>query len=345
MSTFICPIVQIEKAGKHPNADSLSITQISGYNVIFRSDEFAVGGKAVFVPEEALVPQTPVWGYLFEQRVKDGKEVRPKDRVVRAKKIRGIFSCGVLAKVPPEAVDEPVGTDLAGLMGISKFELPEEEDGSSPSAPESWFPKYTSIENARGPAKSLGTRAERLVEGEEVVITEKIHGANARYMLHEGTFVVGSHANAKNPHSWNWWTNVARALKMEEKVRLLPECLIFGEVYGPGTQKGFDYGLKAQTFVLFDIFDLSQGKYVDWEQLCYSAILLDLPLVPVLYRGPWISLEHASQFADGPTVLGNAAHTREGCVVRTIPERWDQYIGRMTLKIIGEEYLLKKGKS
>jgi RNA ligase (TIGR02306 family) len=360
MTVIACPIVTVGKTGKHPNADSLSITHVAGNCIIFRTGEFEEGKRAVFIPEEALVPEAVQWAFLWGNRIKENKPVREKDRVVRAKKLRGVFSCGLLVPVPAGHENDLPGTDLVGHFGITKYEPPEQVGSGGDNAPTpGWLPKFTDIENARGflfgngqveklsPDALQGfnpsemARSDLLRPGEAVVITEKIHGANARYAYHDGQFIVGSHANVKANDSTNWWTFAAKDLGMEERCKKCPGYILFGEVYGQ-VQKGYQYGLKKPTLVLFDAYSISERKYVDWDFFAEMARELELSHVPILYKGPWVSLDHAAQFSDGPSVLGKGAHNREGCVIRTNPERRDEYLGRMVLKVIGETYLLSK---
>lgn len=378
MTVIVCPIVQIDKIGKHPNATNLSITHVAGNCCIFRTGEFEEGGRAVFVPEESLVPEVPQWAFLWQKRINEGKAIREIDRVIQAKKLRGVFSCGLLAKVPSGPVlvpsgdsdvdlnwvekedPYPVGYDMAPLFGVTKYEAPEQVGSGGDNAPTPWWlPKFTDIENAKGflfgngqveklspdalqgfnPAEMA--RSDLLKPGEAVVITEKVHGANARYAYHDGQFIIGSHTNVKAKDSTNWWTCVAKKLDMEAMCKQCPGRILFGEVYGQ-VQKGYEYGLKAPSFVLFDVFSIQERKYLDWTYVEEFARELGILHVPVLYKGPWVSLEHAVQFSDGPSILAHGLHHREGCVVRTFPERFDEYLGRMCLKVIGETYLLSK---
>jgi len=269
MTVIACPIVQVGKTAKHPNADSLSLTHVAGNCCIFRTGEFEEGQRAVFIPEEALVPDVPQFVFLWYNRIKENKPVREKDRVVKAKKLRGIFSCGLLQPVPADHENDPTGTDLVGHFGITKYEAPEQvgSGGDNASTP-GWLPKFTDIENAKGflfnqsqvdklPEAQVFSgfnpntmRSDMFKPGEPVVITEKIHGANARYAYHDGQFIIGSHTNVKANDSTNWWTHVAKKLDMEARCKKCPGYILFGEVYGQ-VQKGYEYGLKAPTFVLF----------------------------------------------------------------------------------------------
>jgi RNA ligase (TIGR02306 family) len=168
-----------------------------------------------------------------------------------------------------------------------------------------------------------------------------VHGSNARYVFHDGNLYIGSHNNIKRKDGKNVWHKVAERLNFDEKLRAYPNKIFFGEVYGT-VQKGFGYNLKENTFILFDIFDLKQNKYLDWPEVVAIGEELGLKMVPVIYQGPWVSVEHLEPMAEGTTIVGDGKHIREGIVVRTYPERWDNNIGRVSLKLVGQQYLLQK---
>ena len=66
----------------------------------------------------------------------------------------------------------------------------------------------------------------------------------------------------------------------------------------------------------------------------------DLQWAPLLYSGPY-KLETGQAEVDGKTKTG-AAHIREGVVIRTYPERHQRGLGRVQLKIVSNDYLLKE---
>lgn len=335
MSTFSCPIVQIGKIGKLPNSDFLSITHIEGHTVILKTGDFQPGDKAVYIPEESLVPNTSQFEFLWSRRTAEGKPIEERHRVVWAKRLRGIFSMGLLIPITDAMKDMPVGTDVANLLGITKYEQPEPACTGGDNRPQQgWLVKFTEIESIRRYSKHF-------IDGEQVVATEKVHGSNARYAWHNGEFYIGSHTNVKADDDHNVWSKVSRRLNLPDRLKKYPEMIFFGEVYGT-VQRGYEYDLKYADFILFDVFDLNERKYVDWDDLVNISIFTGLKLVPCLYEGPWISLEHMQQFSDGKTIVGNGAHNREGCVIRCSPERYDNHIGRMCLKFVGETYLLSK---
>lgn len=70
---------------KHPNADSLDIVKVLGYECIVRKDIWKVGDLCVFIEPDSVLPQVP-WSIPY----------RSKSNRVRAIKLRGIFSFGIV---------------------------------------------------------------------------------------------------------------------------------------------------------------------------------------------------------------------------------------------------------
>lgn len=182
--------------------------------------------------------------------------------------------------------------------------------------------------------------------GEDLVLTEKIHGSNGRFAYHDGRFWVGSRNCMLFPGDNDVWNEVAGLTQMKERLQnVLPGHIVFGEVYGR-TQRGdgYDYGLGILAgFVVFDIYDISAGRYLDYVDMMEQARKIDLPTVPELDRVIWNGLDALLFYANGPAVLGvNANHVREGFVVRPLQERYHPKLGRVILKLHGEDFLLGK---
>jgi hypothetical protein len=172
MSDWLVHLVQIGKFGKHPNADSLSITQIYGQNVIFRTGTYQEGDLAVFLPPDSVLPSNPEHPLL-----KDNPHLKPGHRV-DAVRLRGIFSNGftVPAHVlftPEELKDIPIGTHVAERIGVTKYVDQGDalSTGGENERDPGFLPCYTDIE---GWAKYRNQGI--LNPGDDVIITEKIHG-------------------------------------------------------------------------------------------------------------------------------------------------------------------------
>jgi RNA ligase (TIGR02306 family) len=351
MSQFSVTVVRIPKVGKHPNADSLSICTLEGCPVIFRTGDFKEGDAAIYVPVEAVVPETV-----------PGTEFLGKHRRIRAMRLRGVFSMGLL--LPTTALPEqPVtgvgvsgyepGENVAPLLGITKYEEPEP-------------PTHMQTEAAPAPKthqpvpvydlESYRKYKHLLVPGETVVCTEKIHGSNSKFCYFQGELHVGSHHGWKKFDETNLWWKAALRYSLSEKLKAQPNLVFFAEVYGKVQDLRYGCGPNDYRLAFFDVFDTDLGIFYDYENndsivggcpvdnltsLCQQ---LDLPMAPVLYRGPYLP-EVVEPLCDGDSLASTEKQIREGMVVRPIHERWNAETGRTVLKLVGEAYLLRRGKT
>lgn len=333
MSDFHVNVVRITNVTNHPNADRLDIINVhDGFPCIVQREQFKVGDLAIYVPIETILPEKHFESY------------DPKDRKhLRAKKIRGIFSMGILI---PNVGNWNEGQDVAQELCVTRFEPKEEIDvnGYDEPAPQHFiFPKYTDIENLR--------RYQNVFNyNEEVILHEKIDGENSRF-THDGNRLwVGSHTRIKKDLSnleefkinSKWW-RIAKQYDFENKLAKYPNKIFYGELYG--CVKSLKYGLNNDIqFMLFDVFDLSKQKYIDYDFALDIANDLNIPWVPEIYRGPWTRLQEFIKYADGNSLLHGASNIREGFVMRPITERWNETLGRVIVKLHGEQYLLLKNK-
>lgn len=323
MSEFHVEVVRLGAIEKHPNADSLSITQVhGGYPVILRTGQFGEGDLATYVPIDALVP-TDREPFTF---LRNGTRARER---IKAKRLRGVFSMGLLVAAPEGAQE---GDDVREALGVEKWEPAVEIVGTSalaespPSGPQ--IPVYD--------LEGLRKFRWMLTPGEEVVVTEKIHGANARF-FHDGERLwAGSRTQWKREDSDGLWWPVARSLETA-LCTIGPNFVVFGEVYGQ--VQDLKYGVKeGAKFAAFDILNRITGTWLNWRAFRDACEVFGIPMVPVLYEGEWH--DGIADMAEGPSTL--APHVREGIVVKPTIERRDPRHGRVCLKLAGQGYLLRK---
>jgi RNA ligase (TIGR02306 family) len=191
---------------------------------------------------------------------------------------------------------------------------------------------------------------EVLQEGEEIVITEKLHGTNAKIARIEGEWMAGSMTvRRKMPTDGSLLTSLYwYPLTLPGVKELLEgleqaghsQAILYGEVVGSKVQN-LSYGFEgALGFRAFDI--LVDGKYLDYDTFDITCRHFGIETVPLLYRGPF-SLDVVKNLSSGKTVL-QASHIREGVVVKPVVERIDPKVGRVVLKYISDEYLFGKEK-
>lgn len=323
MSTVRASVVRY-KLRRHPNADALSIADIEGsaWQVVVRTEDFAPEGTAIYIPVDSIVPERPEFEFLRERKFR-----------IKAIKLRGEYSYGLLI---PNPENRPVGEDMTDKLGIKKYEPPTPVEMTGLIETDAdWVVTYTDIERYEN-------FPDVLQEGEEVVVTEKIHGSNLRVAVKEGRLFVGGHRRMFKQHENNlYWRVIVQSKLADVLVRgLSDEVVLFGEAYGRKVQN-LHYGLTGQSVVFFDAFQ--HGKYLGWDETVKILGDLGCRMPPLLYRGPY-DLNKIRKLAVGPTLLGGD-HMREGVVVRPVVERTDARLGRVILKFLNPEYETSKGRT
>jgi RNA ligase (TIGR02306 family) len=201
-STHKAEVVEIVLQ-KHPNADRLSVIPVYGYNYIGSTDSWKDVKLGVYIPPDSLVDTTmPEFCELAsdakyaEDSSKGGKYAR-----IKAKKLRGVVSYGFMIPAPANA---KVGDDLAERFGILHYDPPVNTGGKNKtsfygggeveSGPNLYSPKYD-VDSFQRYAQNV------FVYGEPVFVSEKIHGANGRWVYHGGRMYCGSRTEWKREYA------------------------------------------------------------------------------------------------------------------------------------------------
>jgi len=164
-----CDVVAI-KLRSHPNANSLSLVDVGDFQCAVRTADWRDGDLAVYIPPDSVVPETKTFAFLKgHYRIK-------------VKKLRGEWSMGLLVPAPGGA---KIGDDCMEALGVTHYE-PQvhghfSTGGDNVVAPKGFFPTYDVL--------NFRKYARLFKDGEEVIVTEKIHGcvqSQARISLPNG---------------------------------------------------------------------------------------------------------------------------------------------------------------
>lgn len=366
MSDWQPQVVKVEQVIHHPNADVLDVVTVLGdYPVVVRRGEYKVDDLAAYIPIDSIVPDLEQYYFLcpksYEKYEEDGQikqrqvgskfplgQVPSKYRIIKAKKIRDIYSQGMLVQVP---IVKPISLQLEDsvveALSLIKWEEEVDDNVGAPklrgknaaSPPKGWSIPFYDIDGLR---KYISC----LKEDEEIVLTEKINGSNSSF-CHDGeTFWIKSRNFYKKPDPDDSWVDAASRYDLENKLKNYPMLVFFAELYGQ--VKGFRYDLQIQDgkalskLCFFDIYDVKTGRYLDYDVCNDILSKLELMSAPELYRGLWQGKELMYPYAEGLTTLGGK-HIREGFVLRTAKERYESRLNsRMQVKLVGEGYNLQK---
>ncbi|MGI5448219.1 RNA ligase (ATP) [Streptomyces sp. CA-243310] len=338
---------------EHPNADALELAQVGLYRAVVAKGAYRTGDFAVYIPEQAVLPDALIAELGLTGRLAGGAANR-----VKAVRLRGELSQGLVCRPATLAgldleVAAKEGADFAEALGITKWAppIPTTMSGDVESAPD--LLPWVDVENLQ--------RYPQIFEsGEPVVLTEKLHGTAClmTYVAGEGRVLVsskgfGAKGLALKEDERNLYWRAVRGHRVPQAAARLAERLgatrigVFGEVYGSGVQD-LAYGTDARTADAppgYAVFDLSAEIDGQVRWLDPADLLTDeLPLVPRLYEGPY-DLDTVLEVATGrESVSGRAVHLREGVVIRPAVERYSPVVGgRAIAKAVSPAYLTRKG--
>jgi hypothetical protein len=259
------------------------------------------------------------------------------------------------------------GSDCMEFLGITKYEPPVKQIQLASGRKIKWrdnqnfhiYYKFPNLKNVAG----------MFTEEDEVQITRKIHGTNARYgIVKKGKlsfwdkvkkffriadewidyeYIYGSHncekgSDSQGFYSTDVWRTIAEKYDIKNKLWQLAftygtknigeGVILYGEIYGAGIQKNYEYGLKDIEFVGFDI--KINGEYLPTETTAYEIVNeLQLEHVKVLYTGTWLQ-EIQDSFVFNNFIYGTKT-PHEGIVIKHISG--DR---KKVAKCINPEYLV-----
>lgn len=365
-SLFKVPLTTIREIQAHPNAERLEIAVVYGFSVIVKKEQYQVGDEVIYIPIDSILPQR-----LEDKIFPPDSKIKLDKHRVRQIRIRKTPSQGML--INPSDINEVFGftprdleEDYAETLGVTKYTPPENKGpagkpgGRKAKEDENpLFHKYNGLDNIKW-------YPEKFKNDENVIIQEKIHGMNARAGLMPYVantmwkkikkffnltpayeFCYGSNnvqIQAKKNYTGYYGEDIhGKVFKAMNIDLMIKEGeTVYGEIYGDGIQKGYNYGCAPgeHKFILFDVKKLNADGTQRWlnpDEVEMYAFDRGFQTVPVLYRGTF-NLEIAKQLTVGDSVLAPSQKVREGVVVKSL-DNYDEFGNKRALKVISEIYL------
>jgi RNA ligase (TIGR02306 family) len=326
MSTHSVKIIEIEQVLPHANAERLEVIPVGGWQAVVKKGQFVPGARAVYIEPDYSVPTSrPEFSFL----AKPGKE-RHRLKAVR---LRGELSYGLLIPVPGDVAREPIGANVMEALDIIRWE-PEVKLTMADELPQDQWPATFA---PKFDVESYEKFPHVIEDGEVVVVTEKVHGANARYTVVNGVFHQGSRQRWLIPDGGHIW---ARAANINPGIRAWleahPGVVLYGEVYGNVQSLTYGLGKGEVKFIAFAAVD--HGKWMDQTALFESLQAAGVECCPVLYVGPFAHATIKGLAEADSKVATVAGHMMEGVVIVPETERFHGSIGRVAVKQISNRY-------
>lgn len=345
----LAKIVSIDSIHPIENADAIEVAIVGGWKVVTKKGEYSVGDLAVYLEIDSWVP-TELAPFL--SKGKEPKEFNGvKGERLRTMRLRGQISQGLLLSrlVALDKVGEiHEDMDVTELLNIQKWERAPDTRSSegfkANGKPKGSFPERihkTDQERVQNIKREL---REAIESGERFEVTEKMEGSSMTVYKIDGVFGVCSRNIDLTRQSGNSFWDLAIRLNLEEKMTNYDNIALQGELVGPGVQ-GNIYGLTQHEFLMFDVFDVEEGKYV-LPPLRYTiGDELDLYHAPILHFSPTLkelgleTMDNVIDFADGDSDFPHGTTglpvKREGLVFKSTTRDF-------SFKAISNAYLLSE---
>ncbi|MFA5349624.1 MAG: RNA ligase (ATP) [Candidatus Paceibacterota bacterium] len=379
----LASIQRIKKLHTLPQFDNLYLAEVLGWKVLVRKEEFKEGDLCVYFEIDSVVPEKEVFEFLrksnFKVKTIKMRGVYSQGLALPVSVIIDSYvGVGEYDRMMGEGLLKE-GDDLTEWLGIKK----SEEDcivqgGDMAGKFPVFLPKTDEvrIQVCEGVLEKW--------KGEKFYITEKVDGTSFTcfYIRNKEAFrimtekkdigindeggkgffgVCSRNFMMKPPGKENvetvYW-RVVEKFDIYEKLRDLcikenRDLCLQGEIVGPKIQKN-KYKLREVKVFFFSVYDVSNGEYVGKKE--FKRIIKELELETV----PFILEELVlNQIEDGVSKLeilqGMAENVKsvvnkevdvgiEGVVVRSVEERKDIEIGRLSFKVINPKFLVKFGE-
>jgi RNA ligase (TIGR02306 family) len=364
----VCYVGIIGEVKPIEGADNIEQVLVGGWNAITKKGEYKVDDLVVVATTDAVIPVELSDAMNVTNYLRKGQRVRTV-------KLRGVYSeCLIVPITYVQGTKRYEGFDAMEMLGIFKYEPPVRQVQLAGGQKIRYqdnpnfivYHKFPNIKNVTG----------MFNEENYVQITRKLHGTNARYGIVmkrklsiwdrfkklvrladewiEYEYVYGSHnvekgSDTQGFYSTDVWREVADKYQIKDKLWAFVKnhtpnevgsgVVVYGEIYGPGIQKNYDYGLKELEFAGFDV--VWNGEYLDVSGTYLTMTNkstdfiggVDLPHVPILYEGRW-SQEVQDQFTFNNYIEGTKV-PHEGIVIKHVSGMREK-----VAKVINPDYLI-----
>lgn len=173
----VCFVGRIEQINPIKGADRIAQAIISGWEAVIAKDKYKIGDYVVIATNDAVIPLALAQKLGVEGYLKNRKKTQ--QLTVKTVKLKGVYSTALIIGDLIADKKYPEGKDMMERFGITKYEEPLVEMQSPTGRKYKYrknpnFHVYYKFPNAKNAPKMF-------TSDDDVVITNKIHGCNARY--------------------------------------------------------------------------------------------------------------------------------------------------------------------
>jgi RNA ligase (TIGR02306 family) len=332
-------------------ADKIELVKMEGleWQVVSQKGN-KVGDLVCYIQIDSVCPEKP-WAEFLRDRHFRVRTIRLKKQlsqglIIPLKDVIQVFIGSNGYILGENETPLVVGADITTAIGVTKYEKPIPANlhghikGNFPS-------KYVSVTD-----EERLQNCSRILEelsGVKGYVSVKMDGTSATFInflpdgLTEGEqHVCSRRLSLKAPSEGdkpNVYFEMEKKYNILEKLKAKGNYAVQGEICGPGIQ-GNRAGLKELDFFVFNVYSISEKRYLNFDEFIAFTTELGLTTVPIAdadfdFTGK--RFDDLLAMADGTYPNGLP---REGIVFRPLVEKYSDYMkGRVSFKVVSNKFL------
>ena len=375
MSRKLASIQTITNISPIEGKDKIKLARILGWNVIVDSS-YNIGEDVIFIEVDSVLPVKPEFEFLRKRCFSESQG----GFVIKTMKMAGVISQGIVFHISDILCIDKMhnfinGMDVTDIIGIKQREDNSDNlDNKNEQCKKSWyktilyripyynklikkfkmsgnFPSQYITKSDETRIQSLGNKFLTNYLGIEYIITEKIEGQSATYVLKKcsilgfNKYIFACYGrNTKVDMTHNIYKYAIDNNIKEKMINILNNTnakyvAIQGEMTGPGIQKNI-YNFDKHHFFIFKIFiDNNEQSFDDISGLCDAYSMTSVPLIKRNTLTAFEDVDYWAKYSTGQSLCAN--RLREGVVVRSIGII--SGLHGFSFKSVSPEYCLERG--
>ena len=336
----LAQVQQIAEIKPISGADAIELAQILGWQCVVKKSEFKPGDFCVYFEVDSFLPIEERYEFLRKNSYRKNELLGEGFRI-KTMTLRGEISQGLVLPLGqfPNITNKEVGSDVTELLGVRKWELPEQAMSDGTAIGEKPYGIPTTDETRIQSAPELLAE----FDGKPYYISTKMDGTSCTVYVKDGKVgVCGRNYEYKDDEKCSMWKWVHDRKLMDKLMKLGQNIAIQGEFCGAGIQKNRLKLQKPELFVftILILGDDNKTARVSLDEMRDFCKRLDLTTVPIEEEGDSFkySLSELLERAKGKYASGM---DKEGIVIRTvIPGRLGYQA--LSFKVINNDFLKKE---
>lgn len=366
------------------NADRIEKATILDWECVVKKDDFKVGDKCIYIEIDSLLPEHKYFEFMKDRKYRV-KTIKLKQQISQGLvlPLNCLLDFNNKIKLNNLKENDDV-TEILGItkwVSQSEKEVYSKQEVKMnfvvkflykylkrytffrklflKSDYKSSFPRFL-IKTDELRIQSIYSKIEKYFNDSRLFyITQKMDGTSGTFYWKDNVGGICSRnieiftSKQKTFHEVNVYYDINKKYDILNKLKKYKKqnkinISIQGEIVGPNVACGVKgaTGIKELDFFVFNVYDITNKKYFNLEEILNFCSELGLKFVPLLYVNyslKGIDLNKLLELSKGYYNFDKDKKDllQEGIVIRPMEEEKILEIGRFSFKVINNDYLLK----